>query len=440
MCSGYPEKHKDCDTYTNDLKYLKAKVDAGADLIITQLCYDAKTYLKFIKDCRDIGIMIPILPGLMPIRSYGGLKRMCTLCGAAIPKYILDYLEPFKDNDEAVQDYGVKQCVEMCRELIDGGVKWLHFCTLNMEKSVRLILLELGLINDSHLHRDVPWAGARPKGKGEAVRPIFWANRPKTYIARTRDWDSFPNGRWGDAGSPAFETLGSYHVSGLYTKSVETRINHWGNPTQVQQVCDTFVSYLNGQIDSLPWNDTPLSQESNLINDQLKRMNAKGFLTINSQPKVNGVPSDDPIHGWGGPRGYVYQKAYIEFFTSPENWTKLEPLFPKFPTLDYQAVNSKEAVAGNLAGTAAVTWGVWPGSEIKQPTVVDPMVFATIWKDEAFALWHTQWASLYDASSESWKVIEKMASTYVLVNIIDNDYVKGNIFSIFEELLSGSQS
>jgi len=440
--AGYPERHVDCESYEKDIQNLKLKVDAGADLIITQLFYDAKVFLKFVKDCRDIGIKVPILPGLMPIRSYAGLVRMCTLCGSTVPQSILDEIEPVKDNDAAVQDYGVKQCVEMCQELIANGVRGLHFYTLNMEVSVRRILQDLGLINESHLRRELPWVGARSSprvgGRAEAVRPIFWANRPKSFIARSELWDEFPNGRWGDAGSPAFDTLGTYHTNTLYTCSTETRHNEWGIVQSEQDVYDTFVKYLSGKVSRLPWTDAPLAEESNTISDDLKRLNGAGFLTINSQPRVNGVSSDDPVHGWGPASGYVYQKAYVEFFTSPQQLQKLMTLFPKHPTLDYQAVNIRGDQHGTLKGTAAVTWGVWPGSEIKQPTVVDPRVFMEIWKDEAFALWNSQWACLYPQDSKSCEIIKEVENTYYLVNIVDNNFVSGNIFEIFLEALDGN--
>jgi len=438
--AGYPEKHVDCDSYENDLQHLKKKVDAGANLIVTQLFYDPKAFLKFKDDCRKLGITVPILPGLMPILSYNGLVRMCGLCGTSIPKKILDDLAPIKDDDAAVQEYGIKQCAEMCRELMAAGVKGLHFYTLNMERSVREVLLQLGLISETHLHRDVPWAGARAnrsnngKGKQEAVRPIYWANRPRTYIARTVDWDSYPNGRWGDAGSPAFDILGDYHLSQLYSNSEETRKKEWGNPTTEKDLFSTFVAYLKGEISRLPWNDTALAPESEAISDSLKKMNSTGFLTINSQPSVNGAASDHPVYGWGGPKGYVFQKAYLEFFTSPENLERFKALLPKYPTLDYQAINAKGDTVGNLAGTAAVTWGVWPGSEIKQPTVVDPSVFCEIWKDEAFALWHSQWETLYAEGSDSRNLISNVAKTYFLVTVIENNFISGNIFAIFDEL------
>jgi len=172
----------------------------------------------------------------------------------------------------------------MCKELLANGIRGLHFYTLNMERSVREVLLSLGLINETHLHRDLPWSGARVcvRGKQEAVRPIYWANRPRTYISRTEDWDGFPNGRWGDAGSPAFDTLGNYHLTQLYTNSVETRKLEWGSPKNEQDVANTFLAYLKGEISRLPWNDTALAPESDLISSSLKK-NERGWFSHDKQ-------------------------------------------------------------------------------------------------------------------------------------------------------------
>jgi len=391
-----------------------------------------------------MGITIPIVPGIMPIRSYSGTIRMCKLCGANLPKNILDDLEPFKDDDERVQEYGIEHAAKMCKELLAAGVKGLHFYTLNLDQSVRQILLKLGLITETHLRRELPWCGARTVSsnslKSEAVRPIFWANRPKSFISRTEDWDSFPNGRWGDSGSPAFDPLSTYHLSRLYTNSIENRKQEWGTPKNEEDVFKVFVSYLNGEISRLPWNDACLAEESHLIAKELKQLNGCGFLTINSQPAVNAATSDHSVHGWGPHGGYVYQKAYIEFFTSPDRMRVLKQHISKYPSLDYQIVNAKGEAEGTLKGTAAVTWGVWPGSEIKQPTVVDPNVFVNIWKDEAFALWQSQWASLYDEGSESRRVLEHISQTYHLVHIVDNNFLQPNLFKFIEELLSNTTS
>lgn len=77
---------------------------------------------------------------------------------------------------------------------------------------------------------------------------------------------------------------------------------------------------------------------------------------------------------------------------------------------------------------------MWPGSEIKQPTIVDPEIFS-IWKDEAFALWSSEWSDLYPRDHDSYKTIEEIANTFYLVNIVDNDFISGDIFRIFNEII-----
>eukprot|EP01128_Nolandella_sp_AFSM9_P010224 TRINITY_DN7037_c0_g1_i1.p1 TRINITY_DN7037_c0_g1~~TRINITY_DN7037_c0_g1_i1.p1 ORF type:complete len:841 (-),score=260.30 TRINITY_DN7037_c0_g1_i1:78-2600(-) len=429
--AGYPEKHVDCESYELDLQNLKAKVDAGADLIITQLFYDIDAFFKFVKDCRDLGITVPILPGIMPIRNYGSLIRMCKLGGSNLPQSILDDLEPIKDDDRAVQQYGVKQCAEMCQKLLDGGVPGLHFYTLNLERMTKEVLMKLELVKPENLVRPLPWSGPGGRHK-EDVRPIYWANRPRAYVSRTEDWDEYPNGRWGDSGSPSFSTLDDHHL--LHNVIPEaTRRKVWGEPKTEQDVFNVFVKYIEGKIDRLPWNDTALQAETGVILNQVVALNKLGFLTVNSQPRVNGASSSDKSFGWGPSGGTVYQKAYVEFFCSKDNFELLKKLMPKYPSLSFQAVNKAGEHEGNLTDVSAVTWGVWPSSEIKQPTIVDPNIFMNVWKDEAYGLWETSWGSLYEEGSESKKVISGIADSYYLVNIIDNNFIDGDIFSIFRE-------
>jgi methylenetetrahydrofolate reductase (NADPH) len=105
-------------------------------------------------------------------------------------------MESFRNNDEEAKAYGVQLCVEMCRELLREGVPCLHFYTLNLEKSVLVALSALGIGEKASSRREVPWRGPREGSSGsEAVRPIHWANRYKSYIDRTNAWDEFPNGR-----------------------------------------------------------------------------------------------------------------------------------------------------------------------------------------------------------------------------------------------------
>lgn len=115
--------------------------------------------------------------------------------------------------------------------------------------------------------------------------------------------------------------------------------------------------------------------------------------------------------GWGGPGGYVYQKAYVEFFCSREKLDALVDQCKAFPYLTYMAVNKGGSWISNVGQTDvnAVTWGVFPAKEIIQPTVVDPASFV-VWKDEAFEIWSRGWACLYPEGDPSRKLLEKVGS------------------------------
>merc|ERR1719453_2563693 len=207
--AGYPEGHLEATSFDDDMKYLKEKVDAGADLIVTQLFYDNDSFLEYVDKCKKMGINIPILPGIMPIQSYAGFTKMTTLCKTKVPSHITEALEPVKDDDEKVKDTGVDLAIRQCRELIAAGTPGLHFYTLNLETSVMRIVQGLGLVQDHAATRNLPWKKSEDQArKGEEVRPIFWANRPGSYIRRTMTWDDFPNGRFGDRASPAYGEFG----------------------------------------------------------------------------------------------------------------------------------------------------------------------------------------------------------------------------------------
>jgi len=144
--AGYPEGHNELNDYGADLRHLKAKVEAGADVIVTQLFYSSDLFIKFVKDCRDLGITVPIVPGIMPIQNYGGFKRMTGFCKTYIPDEINEELEAIKDDDEAVKAYGVQLAVQMIRKCIKAGAcDGFHIYTLNLEKSAFAILETMGL-------------------------------------------------------------------------------------------------------------------------------------------------------------------------------------------------------------------------------------------------------------------------------------------------------
>ena len=149
------------------LQYLKEKVDAGADCIVTQLFYDVDNYLKWVKDCRNIGITVPIMPGIMPINTYAGWERMTGLCKTKIPPAMRESLQAIKDNDEAVKAFGVQYVTDMCRRLLETGSPGLHLYTLNQDKTVVDILRNLRLLDDSAARRSLPWRPRLVGGKGK---------------------------------------------------------------------------------------------------------------------------------------------------------------------------------------------------------------------------------------------------------------------------------
>ena len=150
--AGFPEGHPATPNRLMELDYLKAKVDAGADYICTQLFFDNHDFYDVRDRCRLAGINVPIIAGIMPITSASGMKRMAELAaGARYPAKLLRAISRAGKDDEAVQRVGVHYATEQCRDLLDNDVDGIHFYTLNKSQATRDIYASLGIHDSSAL-------------------------------------------------------------------------------------------------------------------------------------------------------------------------------------------------------------------------------------------------------------------------------------------------
>lgn len=148
--AGYPEGHPGTPNRLVEMDHLKAKVEAGADAIVTQLFFDNRDFLDFRDRCRIAGIRVPIVAGIMPVTSIPGLKRIVELAaGARVPASLLRALARAEASPEGVRRVGNHWATEQCRDLLDHGVDGIHLYTLNKSTATREIYATLG-VEDSH--------------------------------------------------------------------------------------------------------------------------------------------------------------------------------------------------------------------------------------------------------------------------------------------------
>jgi methylenetetrahydrofolate reductase (NADPH) len=139
----YPEVHPEAESAESDLRNLCKKVDAGADFLITQLFFDNHKFFDFVRRATAAGIRVPIVPGIMPITSASGVRRMLTLGGGSLPPELESELGRVAEDDVATQELGVRWATRQCRELLDHGVPGIHFYTLNRSPATRRIYASL---------------------------------------------------------------------------------------------------------------------------------------------------------------------------------------------------------------------------------------------------------------------------------------------------------
>jgi len=143
--AAYPEIHPQAKNYDSDVKFLRAKFDAGANSAITQYFYNVDAYFYFLDRCLDAGITQPIVPGIMPITNYENLARFSNNCGAEIPRWVRRRIEGFGDDVESLRKFGIDVVSQLCQTLLDNGAPGIHFYTMNQTEPTRAIYHNLGL-------------------------------------------------------------------------------------------------------------------------------------------------------------------------------------------------------------------------------------------------------------------------------------------------------
>ncbi len=138
--AGFPEMHPLSPTRESDIKYLKHKIDCGADFIITQLFFDNQIYFDYVKSVRSAGITKRIIPGILPITSYDGLIKFCNTCGATVPEKVHKIFAPIKDNSEQIVKAGIEFAIAQCKELLSNGAPGIHFYSLNKVQPLKDII------------------------------------------------------------------------------------------------------------------------------------------------------------------------------------------------------------------------------------------------------------------------------------------------------------
>lgn len=506
---GHPaDAFQDVQDPKRDLPYLVEKTMAGADFIMTQLTYDLETYRKFEHMLRnhESGAFkkIPIIPGLMPIHSYKILTRVTKLSHVKIPDLVAKRMEELKHDDDAVKRAGVdivSDIVGGIQEMQCPGPRGFHFYTLNLEKTVSFILERCDLIPpyssvqddsaiediDVSVSRDIP-AQSLSKRRASSINsqphnrvivdklsakesshdsahealansvglPAMAPTRGTTLqiseglgsLGREATWDDFPNGRWGDARSPAFGEIDGYGPSLHVTSAVARRL--WGHPAEHADISTLFRRHVSGELYMVPWSEGgaeengSLNPETELIRPELlKLIDGRGWWTLASQPAVNGVRSDDSIFGWGPQReGFVFQKPFVEFFCPSKDYTTiLKPLFEKHghDNLTWFATNATgafesslptqpsdveaEDLGSNLESVNAVTWGVFRGKEIVTPTIIEEVSFRA-WGEEAFRIWD-EWRRIYPRGSATERYLDQAKNDTWLVCVVGQQFGAG---------------
>jgi len=143
-CAGYPEGHIESVSLEKDIEYLKLKVDNGAQYVVTQYFYDNNYFFNYVTKCKEAGINVPIIPGIMPVYTIKLTNMLSKICGSTITDKLQSKLDSVDPNDkEAVVNVGIDYAFEQCKGLLEQGVYGLHFYTMNRSKTTKEIITRL---------------------------------------------------------------------------------------------------------------------------------------------------------------------------------------------------------------------------------------------------------------------------------------------------------
>lgn len=135
----YPECHPESPSTVSEIKSLKKKVDAGAEVLLSQLCFDNDIFYRFHEECEIAGIEVPVIPGVMPVINAAQIKRMVSLCNASFPKRFQRIISRYEDNKEALFDAGMSYCLSQIIDLLVSDIKGIHLYTMNNPMVARRI-------------------------------------------------------------------------------------------------------------------------------------------------------------------------------------------------------------------------------------------------------------------------------------------------------------
>ncbi len=141
--AAYPEVHLEAASAEEDLRNLKTKADSGADFLVTQLFFDNSLYFRFLEKCREAGVHLPVIPGIMPVTHYSQIERFTAMTGCFIPEDLKADIEKSRDNPEEMLESSIRFTVKQVTELIRGGAPGIHFYTLNQSRAVMEIIRRL---------------------------------------------------------------------------------------------------------------------------------------------------------------------------------------------------------------------------------------------------------------------------------------------------------